>query len=57
MAPDYILQQAEKTRCLACDRKVELLCPRTASFKGKWFYICWPCQAVYQIGKGQVIRV
>jgi hypothetical protein len=54
----YVLQLDEKSFCPKCGKNVELLC-ESNSFKktlGPWFYICFDCRLVAEVGKGEVPR-
>jgi uncharacterized protein with PIN domain len=60
MKADYVMQMDEKSFCKYCGKSVELLCPDVAKFtpiRDKWFYICFDCRKVFQIGRGEVQRV
>jgi hypothetical protein len=53
---DYILQEATKSRCGNCGNTVALLVHHDGSRRRPSFYICWPCFAVFEIGRGPVPR-
>lgn len=52
----YILQRAEKSHCPQCGRTVDLLARADGNNKSPWFYICWFCRLVAEVGKGEVKR-
>lgn len=51
---NYVIQDAPKSHCPHCERVVRLLCPDGGSAAKPWFYICWNCQCVFEVGVGQV---
>jgi hypothetical protein len=53
----YVLQHDDHTFCKYCGKEVELLCERTGRKTNNWFYICWPCKKVFQLGLGEVQEV
>lgn len=54
----YIMQKIDSSFCPKCGKKVFLLCPKSAKDCGNkslpWFYICFDCDKVSQIGVGPV---
>lgn len=52
--PTYVLQKATKTHCRLCQRSVDLLAREDGSHPLGWFYICWHCRVIAQIGHGEV---
>jgi hypothetical protein len=57
----YVIQSAgEKTTCGTCGKHVDMLCPKdlvSEVITQPWFYICWRCRSIGQIGVGPVKRV
>jgi hypothetical protein len=49
----YVIQDAPTTRCPQCDRRVKLLTPKIPG-RAPIFYICWPCNSVFESGKDPV---
>lgn len=63
MESDYIIETEEKSFCPKCHQRVDLLAPgvsyanrSNAPDKTPWFYICWACKFVAQVGVGPVGR-
>jgi len=57
MNSEYLLQADEKSFCPVCRKPVCLLCRRDGRTRGwPWFYICFGCQLVAQVGEGEVPR-
>lgn len=56
MKSDYVLQLDEKSICKYCGKYIELLCTQWVSLRKAWFYICFDCRKVFQVGKGEVER-
>ena len=56
MQSRYILQLAEKSRCRYCNSYVSLLAEgsEAAKFSIPWFYICWNCHRIWEVGIGEV---
>jgi DNA-directed RNA polymerase subunit M/transcription elongation factor TFIIS len=57
MEPGYILQTAHKSHCDQCGETLALLCegdPRLTLEDFTWFYICFKCQRISQVGVGLV---
>ncbi len=52
MNEDYILTLAEKSFCPDCMNPVTLLGREDCT--GGMFWICFPCQKVYEVGIGEV---
>lgn len=58
MRPKYMLQSTDMSFCPDCKSNVDLLCTDGDSLNTtQWFYICWKCKRVYQLGKGEVPHV
>jgi uncharacterized protein with PIN domain len=62
-ASSYVLQYDEKSYCPKCGNNVELLCEKldtrlesTTKKLGAWFYVCFDCRLIAQVGKGEVPR-
>lgn len=53
---NYIIQRAEKSHCPNCGMTVDLLARRDSNNKVPWFYICWSCRLIAEVGRGEVIR-
>jgi len=59
---DYVIQKDEHSLCKSCEGPMDLLCekyPTVATsllFYRPWFYICWNCKLVSQVGTGPVQR-
>lgn len=57
---NYILQSSHKTYCPSCQKMVDLLCDdlfaksKARRLAKPWFYICWHCHKIYEVGKGEV---
>ena len=54
MKSNYIIQHAATSHCSNCQRTVDLLCREDGNLKSPWFYICWSCRLIAQVGKGEV---
>jgi uncharacterized protein with PIN domain len=52
----YIIQKANKTRCMACSEYMNLLCREDGNMIPPAFYICFNCKSVYRVGVGKVQR-
>ena len=52
----YVLQDASKTRCPDCQEYVKLLCREDGSRRWPWFYICFNCSFITEVGKGRIPR-
>lgn len=52
----YILQPAAKSYCPECQADLTLLCREDGNMKQPWFYICFICKIVTQVGTGPVLR-
>lgn len=52
----YIIQEALNTKCPTCQKPVDLLCMADGNNRRPWFYICWNCTFIAELGKGIVIR-
>jgi hypothetical protein len=50
----YVVQAATGSRCPVCGQHLALLCDRNGNPKKPWFYICWLCHNVTQVGVGPV---
>jgi hypothetical protein len=53
----YVVENCEKSFCDDCGQKVVLLCTKDYTqdiIQWPWFYICWACKKVSQIGRGPV---
>lgn len=57
MKSKYVIQIVPNTRCPNCNQPVDMLCRAdgTASH-WPWFYICWHCDLILEVGKGEVKR-
>ena len=53
---NYVVQGTTKSVCPACASPVDLLCPKSGNTFKPWFYICWLCKSITQVGVGPVIR-
>lgn len=56
MKSNYVLQLDEKSFCPQCEKPVDLLCDNEGNVRKPWFYICWACKTVAQVGVGPVGR-
>lgn len=62
MSSNYLIQKASKSHCPQCHKMVDLLCTDDerdmlrALKHNHWFYICWNCKKIYEVGKGEVYR-
>jgi hypothetical protein len=52
----YVVQPDPKTKCPMCGRPVDMLCDHKGNVRKPWFYICWFCRNVVQLGVGPVTR-
>ena len=52
----YIIQKDIKSHCNNCNETVDLLCREDGDVTFPWFYICFNCDKVFQVGKGEVVR-
>jgi hypothetical protein len=53
---NYVIQKAEKSFCPGCHESVTLLCQRDGKTTGHpWFYICFDCKMIAEVGKGPVL--
>jgi hypothetical protein len=50
----YFLRKEEKSFCPSCKERVYLLAREDGFHPNTWFYICWICQEVRQVGHGKV---
>jgi hypothetical protein len=59
MKSKYLLQTVTNTRCPSCKTYVWMLCDENTHdpIKTPWFYICFRCEFVAKIGKGEVPKV
>ena len=55
MISKYIIQAAEKSFCPICHSTTTLLCRKDGNNKHPWFYICFVCKTVLQVGKGECL--
>jgi hypothetical protein len=55
MKSSYVVQSAKKSFCIRCHIPVCLLCKENGNNKEPWFYICFACKTVYQVGKGECL--
>lgn len=57
-ASAYILQPSDKTLCPSCKTHVDMVATRSGKLDGRhpWFYVCWTCRAITQVGVGPVLR-
>jgi DNA-directed RNA polymerase subunit RPC12/RpoP len=54
---NYVVQTTTKSKCLHCDKHVDLLCHEWAGPKReRAFYICFECKRIYEVGRGEVRR-
>lgn len=56
MKSTYVLQLDDSSFCPCCGKPVRLLC-REDGKNGEgapWFYICFDCQEVAEVGEGKV---
>jgi len=49
----YIVHRDEKSFCPKCGRAVSLLAHRDGSQRTPWFYICFVCELVAEVGRGE----
>jgi|HubBroStandDraft_4_1064222.scaffolds.fasta_scaffold116597_6 hypothetical protein len=56
MQSDYVFAYTEKSKCPSCDRRLVLLQDKRIRVRVPMFFICWTCQRVSQVGKGEVLR-
>jgi hypothetical protein len=54
MTSDYIILFAEKTKCPECHGIVYLMQDKRLRKRYPMFYICWLCDRIFEVGKGQV---
>lgn len=53
----YVIQKAEKSFCPKCNKSVDLLCRKDGDNENfPWFYICFDCKLVAEVGRGEVER-
>jgi hypothetical protein len=58
MKSEYIIQNDEKSFCPKCAKPLDLLCERNPRIRLKdWFYICWDCKLIAQVGAGPAERM
>ena len=50
----YVTQLVAKTRCSKCEQPVTMLCREDGDVDWPWFYICFPCTIITEVGVGQV---
>jgi len=53
----YIVQAATMSKCPMCGQALALLCDQKGDLNNKtkpWFYICWLCRNISQVGVGPV---
>lgn len=50
----YVLQDTSKTFCPTCGKESKLLCPVDIDQKKPWFYICFTCIKIFELGKSEV---
>jgi transcription elongation factor Elf1 len=55
MPSEYIIQKSFKSYCPDCHKEVDLLCTKNGE-ENPWFYICWSCKQLFEVGKGKVTR-
>ena len=51
---NYVQQPAYGARCSKCLTTMTLLCDEEGNINKPWFYICWLCKHIAQVGKGPV---
>jgi rRNA maturation endonuclease Nob1 len=64
MKSTYVVQRDEKSFCPKCGKSVDLLCNSSIEpfiwpwdpEKRPWFYVCWACKHIAQVGVGPVER-
>jgi hypothetical protein len=56
MVSRYVLQDDDKTFCPVCHGQVKLLCRLDGKMK-PWFYICFKCAEIAELGRGRVDHV
>jgi hypothetical protein len=53
----YVVQPDGHTMCPSCHKHVDLLCEEFPPRRLRpWFYICWNCKTIVQLGVGPVRR-
>jgi hypothetical protein len=50
----YIVQAALNAKCPLCGQPVDMLCDHKGNIKKPWFFVCWTCRNITQIGVGPV---
>jgi hypothetical protein len=50
----YVVQPSPDSRCPMCNQYLQLLCDRKGNIRKPWFYICWSCRNITQVGIGPV---
>jgi hypothetical protein len=50
---NYVLQPDKKSFCPYCQADVVLLCREDGNNRKPWFYICFICKVVMEVGKGE----
>ena len=53
----YVVQQESTAICPMCGQRMYLLCDRKGNSKKPWFYICWTCRNIVQVGIGPVTTI
>lgn len=53
----YEIQATEKSFCPDCHQPVDMMADDSTSLSRSWFYICWACKKVFEIGVGPVERI
>lgn len=53
-ASNYVIQIADKSFCPTCTKNLHLLCRIDGTTRAPWFYICFDCKVVAEVGKGIV---
>jgi len=56
MNSKYIVQRTEKSHCPKCGRYVWLLCREDRRIDEPWFYICFICEFVAEVGKDECVK-
>lgn len=52
----YVVQNDSRSTCRHCGEPVDLLCDSAGNTRKAWFYVCWSCKVIAQVGVGEVQR-